>query len=1260
MKHSRAHLAHRLQILPVVLPLVVCLALVPVAALGAGATIGIYGDNSGSSCSLTGNTPGPLTAYVFVKPGSVGVRGVRFSAPIPSCFDASFIGEGTPPGIVSIGDSPTGISVSSGNCESAPFEVLEITYLNNGGTTPCCPYPVVADPFTGKLEAVDCAYQSTPVSGAVSYFNANASCACGTSPPIYDPPIAPSNPLPADQERYVSLNTQLRWQCSDPNGLGLVCDLYFGTVSNPPLIESNISSTGSTIYTPGLLASGVTYFWRVVARNSAQLETSGPVWYFTTTGNGAPVVENRSPANASITQPVTPTLKWAATDPDADSLSYDVYLGPGLFPPLVASGLTTKSWTPPAPLAFSTTYSWRVVTDDAHQHSVSSMQWSFSTKAESEPPAVPGNPFPVDGSTGVATNPLLTWTGSDPEGQSLTYDVYFGEKLTLSGASVGLYVDSYGSTCSFSGNNPGVVTAYVVVRPGSAAVWEVGFTVPKPACFNATYLGEQVPGSFSWSGNSQTGISVWAPVCTTTPFSALQVSFMSSGATPCCEFRLGPLPELGHVEMRNCNGLEMSFGGIVSHLNADESCACNGIFDLPKVASNLTDPKYSPGTLPLQTAYQWRVLARDAGGLERSSPYWSFTTKGNQPPTVPSNPLPANGAFNQSELTTLHWSSSDPEGQAITYDVYFGPVSSPPLVESNLTTTSYNPGLQSFSTLYRWRIVARDASGLTSTGPTWSYTTKAVNLPPNAPTLLLPGNGAGNQPLNTALSWNASDPENQSLTYDVYFGKAGAGTAGASIALYTDVTGSTCSFSGNTSGVLTAYVVVKPDATGIRGVRFSAPVPACFGGIFVGEVVPSPLVAIGSSQTGISIATPVCLSQPFQVLQIMYLTNGGTAPCCEYPVVADPFTGRLEAVDCSYADTPINTMLSHFNAGVACPCGQASLALVAQNIPTRSFQPGPMEISTAYYWRILVRDPFGLEALGPTWSFITSGDANLPPLAPSNPNPALGGSTGLNPVLTWQDSDPDDDPLTYVITVSSGYGPPIIGTTSVAQFTPGTLAPGVVYFWQVEAHDGHWSTAGPTWSFQANNGGGNVPVLFSRFDAKAQRGGVEIRWELSSDEPMDGYVLYRHEDRNGAPVDIAHGAVKGVTDNYIDTDVEPGKTYAYELLIHASGGNDYRSQVATATMAKLELTLSQNVPNPFNPQTTIGYDLPSSAYVRLMIFDVSGHLVRTLVDEQQTPGSRNVVWTGRDDAGNAVSSGVYFYVLDAGKQRLTRKLVLLK
>jgi flagellar hook assembly protein FlgD len=64
--------------------------------------------------------------------------------------------------------------------------------------------------------------------------------------------------------------------------------------------------------------------------------------------------------------------------------------------------------------------------------------------------------------------------------------------------------------------------------------------------------------------------------------------------------------------------------------------------------------------------------------------------------------------------------------------------------------------------------------------------------------------------------------------------------------------------------------------------------------------------------------------------------------------------------------------------------------------------------------------------------------------------------------------------------------------------------------------------------------------------------------------------------------------------------------------------------------------------------------------VRLTIVDVAGRRVRTLVDEQQSAGSREAIWTGRDDTGSPVSSGVYFYVLDVGKERLTRKLVLLK
>ncbi len=91
-----------------------------------------------------------------------------------------------------------------------------------------------------------------------------------------------------------------------------------------------------------------------------------------------------------------------------------------------------------------------------------------------------------------------------------------------------------------------------------------------------------------------------------------------------------------------------------------------------------------------------------------------------------------------------------------------------------------------------------------------------------------------------------------------------------------------------------------------------------------------------------------------------------------------------------------------------------------------------------------------------------------------------------------------------------------------------------------------------------------------------------------------------------------------------------------------------------------EYALHQNYPNPFNPSTTIRYDLKENAEVRLEIFNILGQKVRTLVNERQTAGSRSVIWEARNDIGEAVTSGVYFYRLQAGEFVETKKLLLLK
>ena len=192
--------------------------------------------------------------------------------------------------------------------------------------------------------------------------------------------------------------------------------------------------------------------------------------------------------------------------------------------------------------------------------------------------------------------------------------------------------------------------------------------------------------------------------------------------------------------------------------------------------------------------------------------------------------------------------------------------------------------------------------------------------------------------------------------------------------------------------------------------------------------------------------------------------------------------------------------------------------------------------------------------------------------------------------------------------------------------------------------------------------GFTLPVLFSSFLATPVVGGVEINWELESDEAMNRFTLYRREGTDTQARAIAGGAVASATGSYLDRAPRPG-TYHYELLITTEGGDEFRSPVATATVKPLVLALHQNVPNPFNPQTTIRYDVPAernAVRVRLWVADVSGRVVRTLVDEDQTGGTRDVVWRGTDDRGEAVSSGVYFSILDVGGERRTRKLVLLK
>jgi flagellar hook assembly protein FlgD len=96
------------------------------------------------------------------------------------------------------------------------------------------------------------------------------------------------------------------------------------------------------------------------------------------------------------------------------------------------------------------------------------------------------------------------------------------------------------------------------------------------------------------------------------------------------------------------------------------------------------------------------------------------------------------------------------------------------------------------------------------------------------------------------------------------------------------------------------------------------------------------------------------------------------------------------------------------------------------------------------------------------------------------------------------------------------------------------------------------------------------------------------------------------------------------------------------------------------TLLPHAFSLSQNYPNPFNPETVIKYALPEDCHVELTIHNILGQKVMTLVNESQSAGYRMVHWNGRDDKGNEIASGLYFYKIETPKYSETKKMILLR
>jgi hypothetical protein len=199
-----------------------------------------------------------------------------------------------------------------------------------------------------------------------------------------------------------------------------------------------------------------------------------------------------------------------------------------------------------------------------------------------------------------------------------------------------------------------------------------------------------------------------------------------------------------------------------------------------------------------------------------------------------------------------------------------------------------------------------------------------------------------------------------------------------------------------------------------------------------------------------------------------------------------------------------------------------------------------------------------------------------------------------------------------------------------------------------------------------------VPQNLIASDTLANR--IEVRWDAVTHGDLAGYDLYKSrwqaggfEKLNTTPILVNHY-----------TDSSPSDSAVYWYYVTAVYSNiawgtveSFNSNMDSGSLYNptgingdnlipKEFFLSQNYPNPFNPTTTISYGLPKDSNVKIDIFNLLGQKVMTLVDDREKAGYKSLIWSGKDNAGQSVSSGVYFYRIDTGDRQLTKKMMLLK
>ena len=495
----------------------------------------------------------------------------------------------------------------------------------------------------------------------------------------------------------------------------------------------------------------------------------------------------------------------------------------------------------------------------------------------------------------------------------------------------------------------------------------------------------------------------------------------------------------------------------------------------------------------------------------------------NNAPYDPTNPNPENGSTDVDVNADLSWECSDPDGDDLTFDIYFEADDPTPdvLVSEHQTSLTYDPGKMDYNTHYYWKIVAWDPYFASTSGPIWSFTTE-LNAQPYQPTNPQPHNGEKGVDVNADLSWECSDPDGDDLTFDVYF-EADDPTPDELVSnnqsenwydpgimeydthYYWQIVAYD-NYGGSKSGPVWDFTT----ESGVIRKFGNTNVESYFTGsehYIIGSWYNCPEDGAGISislycmDDGINVHATVAFAiysynSENDAFQLLGQTDNYYHDFDDWHWLTLNLTSSVEL------NVNTNYFLVFWSNAIA---------------PTLWRYSEESDKGISKYLQF-TGDPFPSELTGESGInakisiYCNYVPNNHPPNTPSDPYPEDGSTNvDVDVDLSWTGGDPDeDDTVVYDIYLEADNPDPdvmVANDLSYTWFDPGTLKDDTTYYWQIVAKDDHYSvTESPVWHF--TTGGNNPPDAPIIDGPTSGKPNIEYDFTFNATDPERDAVMF--------------------------------------------------------------------------------------------------------------------------------------------------------